>query len=66
MPAEIRVRRWICCAMLDRRRQHELPSTGVSAEWESLLSSAFIKAPQYGTRCSTIVRFDAETHCFLR
>lgn len=45
--------------------QHELPSTGVSAEWESLLSSAFIKAPHYGTRCSTIVRMDAEGHaCF--
>lgn len=45
--------------------QHALPSTGVSAEWESLLSSAFIKAPQYGTRCSTIVRMDAEAHAFF-
>ena len=45
--------------------QHELPSTGVSAEWESLLSSAFIKAPQYGTRCSTIVRMDADSHAFF-
>jgi len=44
---------------------HELPSTGVSAEWESLLSSAFIKAPQYGTRCSTIVRIDAEARAFF-
>lgn len=36
---------------------HQLPSTGVSLEWERLLSSAFIKSAngQYGTRCSTLV-----------
>jgi len=32
-----------------------LPRTGVSIEWERLLSSAFIRAPGYGTRCSTIL-----------
>jgi uncharacterized protein with NRDE domain len=32
-----------------------LPSTGVSAEWERLLSSAFIVDARYGTRCSTIL-----------
>jgi uncharacterized protein with NRDE domain len=35
-----------------------LPRTGVSLEWERLLSSAFIRAPGYGTRCSTIVSMD--------
>lgn len=36
---------------------HQLPSTGVSLEWERLLSSAFIRSAngQYGTRCSTLV-----------
>lgn len=35
----------------------QLPHTGVSTEWERLLSSAFIKSPNglYGTRCSTLV-----------
>jgi uncharacterized protein with NRDE domain len=33
----------------------ELPKTGVSAEWEQLLSSPFIRNEHYGTRCSTIV-----------
>lgn len=35
----------------------QLPHTGVSLEWERLLSSAFIKSPNglYGTRCSTLV-----------
>jgi len=35
----------------------QLPRTGVSMEWERLLSSAFIKSPNglYGTRCSTLV-----------
>lgn len=32
-----------------------LPQTGVSAEWERWLSSAFIRAPGYGTRCSTVI-----------
>jgi uncharacterized protein with NRDE domain len=36
----------------------ELPRTGLSLEWERLLSSAFIRAPGYGTRCSTIVLMD--------
>lgn len=35
----------------------KLPQTGVSLEWERLLSSAFIRANGYGTRCSTIVLF---------
>jgi uncharacterized protein with NRDE domain len=32
---------------------HELPSTGVTAEWERRLSSLRIVADGYGTRCST-------------
>lgn len=43
----------------------ELPRTGVSQKWERLLSSAFVRAPDYGTRCSTIVRIDVNRHaCF--
>ena len=34
----------------------ELPSTGVSADWERALSPVFIKTPHYGTRSSTILR----------
>lgn len=35
----------------------ELPQTGVSPDWERLLSTAFIQTPdgRYGTRCSTLV-----------
>ena len=35
----------------------QLPRTGVSTEWERLLSSAFIRAGNglYGTRCSTVI-----------
>ncbi|HEX3633738.1 MAG TPA: NRDE family protein [Casimicrobiaceae bacterium] len=32
-----------------------LPATGVSAQWESLLSSPFIVSPEYGTRSSTLL-----------
>lgn len=41
----------------DRMHADEtLPRTGVSLEFERLLSSAFVKAPGYGTRSSTIVK----------
>jgi len=33
----------------------QLPRTGVSLEWERLLSSAFVRAPGYGTRSSTVL-----------
>jgi uncharacterized protein with NRDE domain len=33
----------------------ELPRTGVSLEWERMLSSAFVRAPGYGTRSSTLL-----------
>ena len=41
----------------DRRQAADalLPQTGVSPEWERLLSSAFIASDGYGTRCSTVV-----------
>jgi uncharacterized protein with NRDE domain len=43
----------------------ELPRTGVSVEWERLLSSAFVRARDYGTRCSTIIRIDRQRRaCF--
>jgi uncharacterized protein with NRDE domain len=34
----------------------DLPGTGATLEWERLLSSAFVRAPDYGTRCSTLLR----------
>jgi uncharacterized protein with NRDE domain len=33
----------------------QLPQTGVPLDWERLLSSAFIKSPDYGTRSSTLL-----------
>jgi uncharacterized protein with NRDE domain len=43
----------------------QLPRTGVSLEWERLLSSAFVRAPDYGTRCSTVLRIDESRRaCF--
>ena len=33
-----------------------LPRTGVSLEWERLLSAAFVKARGYGTRSSTVLK----------
>ncbi|MGB6449624.1 MAG: NRDE family protein [Steroidobacteraceae bacterium] len=38
---------------------HErLPETGLSPEWERVLSSTFVLHPQYGTRCSTVVMLE--------
>jgi uncharacterized protein with NRDE domain len=36
----------------------ELPRTGVSLEWERLLSSDFVRGTGYGTRSSTVIRID--------
>jgi uncharacterized protein with NRDE domain len=36
----------------------QLPRTGISLQWERLVSSAFVRAPDYGTRCSTLLRID--------
>lgn len=44
----------------------QLPQTGVSLEWERLLSPTFIRAPGYGTRCSSLVLVDREGRTRLR
>ena len=35
-----------------------LPDTGIAKPWEKMLSSIFIKSPDYGTRCSTVITVD--------
>ena len=42
-----------------RRPTTRLPATGVSLEWERLLSAPFIVSDDYGTRCSTVLAIDA-------
>lgn len=37
-----------------------LPRTGVSLEWERLLSAAFVRSPDYGTRGSTVLSIAAD------
>ncbi len=39
---------------------HELPDTGVAFDIERLLSSRFIRSPDYGTRACTVVTLDRE------
>jgi len=36
----------------------QLPRTGISLDWERTLSAAFVRSPGYGTRSSTVVKFD--------
>lgn len=38
----------------------ELPDTGVGPEWERILSAIFVKAPDYGTRSSTVIAVRAD------
>jgi uncharacterized protein with NRDE domain len=42
-----------------------LPSTGVTLEWERLLSAPFIVSERYGTRSSTVVAIDREGHALF-
>lgn len=50
--------------------EHALPQTGISAEWERILSAAFVQHPDYGTRSTTILLMDylgnwsVEERCF--
>ncbi len=43
-----------------------LPQTGISLDWERALSAAFIRMPGYGTRCSTLLRMDADGGALVR
>jgi uncharacterized protein with NRDE domain len=43
-----------------------LPQTGVSTEWERLLSAVCIESPEYGTRASTVVQLCAGDNAVLR
>ncbi|HEU5290797.1 MAG TPA: NRDE family protein [Cyclobacteriaceae bacterium] len=43
----------------------KLPDTGVGLERERMLSSMFIKSPNYGTRCSTVVMVDQDNHVYF-
>ncbi len=40
----------------------KLPDTGVGLERERVLSSMFIKSPNYGSRCSTVLLIDRNRH----
>jgi len=39
---------------------HQLPDTGIGIEYERVLSSIFIKSPEYGTRSSTVLLVDKD------
>ncbi len=39
---------------------HELVDTGVSLAWERRLAPMFIRSPEYGTRCSTLLLMGAD------
>ncbi len=42
-----------------------LPNTGIGLERERMLSSMFIKSPNYGSRCSTVVLIDYQNQVQL-
>ncbi len=43
-----------------------LPNTGIGLEKERMLSSMFIKSPNYGSRCSTVVLIDHRNQVQLK
>lgn len=44
----------------DIHQDEQLPRTGVSLDWERILSAAFVVTPTYGTRSSTVVTVDGQ------
>ncbi len=55
---DVMERLWALLADDAHASESDLPETGVSREWERVLSSAFIRTPEYGTRASTLVVVD--------
>ena len=45
-----------------RANDDQLPETGIGLDRERALSSMFIKSPNYGTRCSTVILVDKNNH----
>lgn len=43
----------------------DLPHTGISADWEKLLSSVFIQTPMYGTRVSSVLLLEKKGYQFI-
>ena len=58
----------LLAVLADRRAAADdaLPETGVSRDWEKLLSSAFISAPGYGTRASSVLLIGQDGEVSLR
>lgn len=56
-------------AILDDRTtvesEADLPRTGLSPEWERILSAPFVLNPDYGTRCSTVLLLEHSGACLL-
>lgn len=46
-------------------KDENLPDTGIGLERERMLSSMFIKSPNYGSRCSTVVLIDHQNNIQL-
>ncbi|MDB6087967.1 MAG: hypothetical protein JWN85_751 [Gammaproteobacteria bacterium] len=43
----------------------ELPQTGITPEWERVLSAPFVVHPDYGTRCSTVLLLESSGAGYL-
>ena len=56
-------------SLLDDREtataDEELPQTGISPEWERVLSAPFVLNPDYGTRCSTVLLLEPSGTTYL-
>ncbi|KRG69938.1 NRDE family protein, partial [Pseudoxanthomonas dokdonensis] len=56
---------WQALADETTASDRDLPSTGVSLEWERMLSPAFIRSRDYGTRTSTLIAIDQQGHGWI-
>jgi len=56
---------WAALADEWRPDDAELPATGITLPLERLLSAAFIRGQDYGTRASTVIAIDHDGHGFI-
>lgn len=50
----------------EKALDHELPNTGISQEYEKILSPIFIQGAEYGTRSSTVLLIDRNNHVIFK
>lgn len=65
IPEDVIQAAWHIMSDRIQAEDEQLPITGISPDWEKVLSSIFIQTPMYGTRVSSILTLDTHGYEFV-